>query len=271
LTFGCVQAPKDVSSANVSSQNDSNLDLSNKTPSNSTISYFDPCAYTTNVLSSDECFLNYAKSKSNVSYCERIYMIDRQDECYENFAPSDSNLCSKLISTQLRSDCYYTHAKLSNNTDLCVKISNTTIKDDCLQKLSPPCSFEPDESSTALCLAIYHNSSSFCKSNDQCLFELGVKNKNHASCLQISNSSVALKSACNAVVNNNISLCNESGIDVVADYCYQLSAYATGNYAWCTLAFSGSQYRANCLTHFASIRNEPSICKFSSSEMITVI
>lgn len=261
--FGCLQTGKPQTAVISPPINDTVVDVA---PPEQIPDTYEVCAQEQNVLSSDECFLNYVKASKEISYCERIYAITSRDACYMEFAHLDVKLCAKIASSSLRSQCYYSSARLLNNTDYCVKISDAAIKQSCLVELSPPCSFEPDDLSKALCLSLHFNASSFCKVDD-CMYSLGVTNKNIAACDQISDANRAIRSACRSVVLDDSALCKETGIDVVADYCYQIAAYSANKSAWCTLTTTGSPYGLQCLMTFASKNNEPTLCKYADSEL----
>lgn len=227
---------------------------------------YEKCADSNGVLSSDKCYLDLALESSDSLLCQKIYSIKTRDECYDYFSKTDEKLCAKIASPSLRSNCYFNSARRLNDTDYCVKISNSTEKQNCLVELSPPCSFESDVKSKNLCLALYNNASKFC-ADDDCRFELGTKNLNPSACDDIDESNRALRSACRAIALDDISICTESGLDVVADYCYKLAAYAASNSAWCTYTTAGSPYGLECLMHFATTTNDPTLCKYSDSEL----
>jgi len=226
----------------------------------------EPCAGYENVLKSDECYLNLAAASQNFSICDKIYSISTRDECLIPFSKTDASLCGQLSSPSKKNDCYEIAALTLNSTDYCVKISDATRKQSCLESISPPCSFEQTEKATRLCLANLNNDSSFCKSNE-CVFDMAAKNSNLGACEQIPQNERALYLACKALASDDISICEQFNLSIVADYCYQIAAYKANNSEWCSLAKEGSPYANSCYAHFAYLQGSPFLCRNAAPEV----
>ncbi|MFH1306526.1 MAG: hypothetical protein ABIH83_02615 [Candidatus Micrarchaeota archaeon] len=240
--------------------------LTNDTPPVSENQTTDPCLQYNNVLESDECYKNLAHATDNFSLCNKIYSVATRDVCLLPFSRLDAKLCNNLVSSKNKQDCFESAALRLNNTDYCTKISDGERKQECLKKLSPPCSFEPDAKSTRLCQALYYNDTSYCRAG-ACFFELGVENSNLDACNEISSSERALSLACKSIVNDNITICNDTGIDTVSDYCLKLAAERADKPVWCTFTSEGSPYGNMCLEYFAVKNNDPTLCKYTAPEM----
>ncbi|MDE1798285.1 MAG: hypothetical protein KGH63_02675, partial [Candidatus Micrarchaeota archaeon] len=204
-------------------------------------------------------------SAGDESWCDRIYSTATRDQCVNAFASANATLCDRLVDSSLRQDCYLAAALRLNDTNYCVRLTNSTRKLSCMKALAPPCSFEPDDLSTQLCQASLHNDYNLCRSN-QCFFEFAQARKSMAACDQISGEQ-ALQLACQALVQNDPTVCTSQNVSSVGDYCLQIGAYALNSSSWCDAATLGSTYRNDCYAHFAVLQKDPAYCQKAYPEM----
>lgn len=216
-----------------------------------------PCENSTNVLLRDQCFSQMAREGNGLFWCDRVYSTAVRDACLLPFSATDARLCDQLNNASLRQDCFDSAARRLNDTNLCVRLPDAARKQDCLKALSPPCSFEPTDEATTRCMALAKSDYSYCKSN-LCRFQYAKARHVLAACDLISGER-ALQFACRAVVKNDSSECLAEN-NIIADYCYQIVAYATDNEQLCGFGTEGSSYRNNCHAHFAIARRDPAQC-----------
>ncbi len=214
------------------------------------------CAGAANILQKDDCYLQLSIRARDVSWCDRIYSTATRDDCLNPFAATDAALCERLVDSNLRQDCYEQAARRLNATDYCVKLADAARKLNCLKALSPPCSFEKDNTATQLCRALQKSDYTLCQSNG-CFFQYALARNSTDACALISGER-ALQLSCTALVTNEPNRCNDDSRQTISDYCLQIGAYARNSSSWCDIADLGSPYRNDCYAHFAIVTGNPS-------------
>jgi len=274
LFSGCIQKPstpkleiQDQSSLNKTFNPSSNLseiqaNLSSSTPQK----LLDECAQNENVLLADDCYLKKAYSSNDISYCSKIYSLQVYDKCLEKFIESNPAVCSNFSSSKLRENCYEFWAYKSNDTNLCLKLSSQESKLKCLKDLSPPCSFEKDESATNLCYALLYDNIKYCKEDESCIIKFAANKKNPEVCLTKNFSQPALFFYCNALALDDPKKCKDTNLTAVSDYCLELFALEKNNSKICFDITSGSIYANRCFKNFAITKNDPNLCSYCAPE-----
>lgn len=225
----------------------------------------EPCT-TGSILQKDECFLNLAKSKGSVSYCDSIYSADKRDECIFGFAKSDGKLCDRLFASSYRSDCFLAYARAKGDFQICSKIGNDSARAACLKELSPACSFETDEVAKGRCLAFNKSDYTFCK-DTECKIDFAFSSREDGACNLLPENELAARYACFALARNSTSWCARAGEKLaVSDYCYQIFALKAKDVGVCDLGSEGSQYRNSCYLTFALNGSNPTLCKNPAPE-----
>ena len=218
-----------------------------------------PCAGVSSVGAHDYCFAALAQHESNVTYCERIYLMPQRDECLKSFLSnsSGSDFCAQFDSSANQDACYLRLAYAANSSALCVRVSDAAARASCQSALAP-CSVESTPAAAARCNAFLKHDPALC-SDDSCRFDFALQAHTITACLLIQDS--ALSQACQAVVQNNASACQSGNATSRSDYCYELAALALNDSRWCSYGQQGSPYRDDCYTRFAILTLNADGCK----------
>lgn len=222
------------------------------------------CLAAQNILQRDQCFLDLASSQRDVKMCDQIYSIAVRDGCLDRFADTDEKVCGQMNDATLRQNCFYAAAMRLNDTQYCTPIGDAARRTECLKALSPPCSFEKNETATTLCRALNKKDYTLCTSN-QCLFDYAIKTGDRNACAIISGE-LALSGACQAAVRNESNYCAALPQQSIQDYCYELTAYALNDSSWCGRGSEGSDYRNRCVLNFAINESDVSLCAQAAPE-----
>jgi len=84
-------------------------------------------------FSRDQCYLDLAKDKKDISYCNNIDNQNSKGICYSNIAVSKNNLdiCNSLTTDKAKYTCYKEYAQSKKDISICDKIQENSIKEDC--------------------------------------------------------------------------------------------------------------------------------------------
>lgn len=210
----------------------------------------------------DSCLIDLAIVNADSSYC--LNMSDeRSDECWQIFSNADLSACIMLKNYTLKKACVNDFALIGNDAAICEALEGAD-RTECAEKINPPCMNISDLAEQGLCLARRYGDVKYCGANTQCILSYATERGDVEACGQLG--SDAESYACRSVVGNTNECSLLSGLYTL-DYCYQLLAQYSNDFAYCDYVSTGA-YKSNCYLSAAIAKDDKTYCEKNDLEYI---
>ncbi|GBD34331.1 hypothetical protein HRbin35_00041 [bacterium HR35] len=223
------------------------------------------------------CYLDVAEEKQDLSICDRIQDKTKKDYCYLKIAEMkrDPSICNKIQNEEeesydgdnkyFKDNCYLKIAQAKQDLSICDRIKNSSVKDDCYKLLAII------KQDLSICDKLYYsNEKDYCYSRvAQVKQDPSICNK--IVCSEISSWDWCFKDFCYqniAQTKKDVSFCeNIRNFLYGKSFCYQVIGEITQNLSICD-KIRDEERRGWCYRSIAVLQQNASLCEKINNEYI---